>query len=226
VGGILGILEPRFPPFHRVREHPLVKGDGVRCWFSESPYVPDAIIDELAGDGSAYTAHKDDARELVRTAIRNFDTLHFQALLYDRFPAAYKKALRKSKPRLDKIALHARRCAEQLRHVSPGLPDLVILEEYAADPRTTLFGQEPTVEKAGRSGRCLAMPIRARRSPDKPSHAPRRISGFTRICPPETNEGRPLGDRPSTRVCRRRGTDCGPQRPRSSTQVFELNMTR
>lgn len=122
MGGILGILEPRFPPFHRVREHRLVKGDGVLCWFSESPRVPDAIIDELAGDGSAYTAHKNDARELVRTAIRNFDTLHFQALLDDHSPAAYKKVLRKSKPRLKKIALHAGRCAEQLRQVSPSHP--------------------------------------------------------------------------------------------------------
>ena len=75
------------------------------CPFSESRRVPDAVIDRLAGNGIADAANKGVARELVRTAVRNFDALHFQAILDDRWPTAYQMAVRKSKPRLKKKSL-------------------------------------------------------------------------------------------------------------------------
>ena len=100
MGGILGNLEPTSPSFPLARKHPLVKGERIWCPFSESRRVPDAVIDELAGNGIAYSASKGDARELVRTAIRNFDALHFQATLDERYPSAYRKALKRSKSAL------------------------------------------------------------------------------------------------------------------------------
>ena len=86
--------------------------------------------------------------ELVRTAIRNFDTLHFQALLAT---AAANGLSRRKKPSWQIAnrsigrarSEHAGRYAELLRHC-PESSCLVIFEEYAQrSTYSACLGTEP-----------------------------------------------------------------------------------
>ncbi len=125
MAGILGGMDSPPIQFAELREHPLVRGDGVLRLFADAPSVPDTIIDDLAGNGPHYLQNRDEARELFRTAIQNFDVLHFQAVLNERYPIARRKALKRSRVGLKRLAKAAGRAANELPRPNGRLVHLI-----------------------------------------------------------------------------------------------------